>query len=61
MAPMSFSMERALVMDATYPFASNNLAAVYRKPDPARDKWRTYLRYGGPRGQGVLFVKPFLI
>ncbi|KAK7103776.1 hypothetical protein V1264_018609 [Littorina saxatilis] len=43
-APMSISIERTLVMDATYPFMTNYLAAIYKKPDPALDKWRTYLR-----------------
>lgn len=44
-APLSFTVERALVMDSTYPYATNNLAAIYRKPDPALYKWKTYLRY----------------
>ena len=43
-APLSFTVERALAMDSTYPYATNNLAAVYKKPDPDLYKWRIYLR-----------------
>ncbi|KAK7468196.1 hypothetical protein BaRGS_00036557 [Batillaria attramentaria] len=42
--PVSFSTNRVLVMDATVPFATNRLAAIFRMPDPLLSKWKTYLR-----------------
>ncbi|KAL8566804.1 hypothetical protein ACOMHN_052202 [Nucella lapillus] len=44
MSSLHLTQDRVLAMDATLPFFTAYLAAVFRKPDPTRIKWKIYLR-----------------
>ncbi|KAL8618359.1 hypothetical protein ACOMHN_047431 [Nucella lapillus] len=44
MAPLTVTYQRELVMDFTYPYFNDADTVIYRKPDPRKDKWRTYLQ-----------------
>ncbi|KAK7104405.1 hypothetical protein V1264_019127 [Littorina saxatilis] len=43
-APLTVTQQREQAMDFTYPFFNDADTVIYKKPDPKKDKWRTYLQ-----------------
>nr|KAG5700691.1 hypothetical protein BaRGS_029056 [Batillaria attramentaria] len=43
-APLTVTQQRESAMDFTYPFFNDADTFIYRKPDPSKDKWKTYFR-----------------